>query len=63
MKKVIVLILVLVMVLTLCSCGAKVECDFCGNEVKEKKARSREVFGETMYMCDDCYAEMSEMFE
>lgn len=63
MKKVIVLILVLVMVLTLCACGAKVECDFCGNEVKEKKTHSRTIFGEITYMCDDCYTELSEMFE
>ena len=62
MKKVIVLVLALVMALTLCSCGAKVECDFCGNEVKEKSARSSEMFGETAYMCDDCYTEMAELF-
>ena len=55
MKKLIAFALAIIMLASLCSCGKTVECDFCGNEVKEKKAHVNEVWGETMYICDECY--------
>lgn len=63
MKKIVLVILVIVMLLTICSCGKMVECDFCGNEVKEKTAYTNDVWGETMYMCQECYDELKELFE
>lgn len=65
MKKVISTILAVVVLASavlLTSCGEKAECDFCNEEYPVKKMRESEVFGDTMYMCDECYGEMSEFF-
>lgn len=63
MKKLMSILLVVAVALSFASCGEKAQCDFCNEEYPVKKMRENEVWGETMYMCDECYEEMSEWFE
>ena len=56
MKKVVVLITVIVMLFMITSCEEKVECDFCG---EEKVCEEREIWDETIYICEDCLDELS----
>ncbi len=66
MKKTILAILTVGMLASsalLTSCGEKARCDFCNEEYPVKKMRESEVFGDTMYMCDECYDEMKDMFD
>lgn len=66
MKKTISVILTVVMLissLALTSCGEKAECDFCGEEYLARKMRESEVFGETIYICDECYDELKGALE
>lgn len=43
----------------LTSCGEKHECDFCN---EEKKCEVKSVWGEEIYVCDDCMDELNDMF-
>lgn len=44
----------------LASCGTKAECDFCG---EEKTCKTKNVFGETVSICNDCLDEMSGEYD
>lgn len=62
MKKLIcVLLLVSVMATLLTACG-KFTCDLCGEE-KSGKKYEREVLGETIDICKDCYGELEDLAE
>ncbi|HEX3021998.1 MAG TPA: hypothetical protein VHP81_06370 [Lachnospiraceae bacterium] len=51
-----VIVMVSLLTVMLCACGKKVECDFCG-EVKSCTEKS--LFGEKIYVCDDCIDEFN----
>ena len=55
MKKMMMLAVIGVILVT--GCGKKEICDFCG---EKKSCTSKEVFGETVKICDDCFSELSE---
>ena len=60
MKKLIsVLLLVSVLATLLTACG-KFECDLCGEE-KSGKKYERELLGESIDICKDCYEELEEL--
>ena len=61
MKKILLVVLALVMVLTLGACGKKVTCNICGEEVRASKAHEDEVFGNTVYVCNDCYEDLEKI--
>ena len=55
------LIAVVLVITSFCSCGKEVECDFCDAKYPEHKGNTSEVFGETVHMCPDCYAEFKDV--
>lgn len=59
MKKFIAIVLAIVTLASLCfvfsSCGKTAECFGCGEEYKARKMRKEEFWGETVYMCDECF--------
>lgn len=57
MKKVAVIMAIAIVAALFTACGEKYECDFCG---EEKSCQTRIVFGEKMYVCNDCVDELSE---
>ena len=63
MKRIITFVLAGLILATFTSCGKTVECDFCSEEVNERKAHKSEVFGETMHTCQECYDELVETFQ
>ncbi|MBQ8245797.1 MAG: hypothetical protein IJZ42_01555 [Lachnospiraceae bacterium] len=65
MKKTISIILAILIISTLlCSCGgATVKCDFCDAEYVEAEGETRDLDGETIYICPDCYEYMTEGLE
>ncbi|MBE6534921.1 MAG: hypothetical protein E7678_08180 [Ruminococcaceae bacterium] len=66
MKKTISTIFAILIISTLlCSCveDATVTCDFCDTEYKESKGHTRNIEGEVIYICADCYEYMTEGLE
>ncbi|MBQ7546279.1 MAG: hypothetical protein IJT41_04855 [Clostridia bacterium] len=61
MKKILITLLALCAVLCLlasCSGAAKmVRCSFCGKETSDYHSKTLD--GEKIYVCDDCYAQLS----
>ena len=61
MKKVISIVLAAIVLafsaVALSSCGEKHECFFCE---EEKKCVEKSVWGETVYVCEDCLDEIYE---
>lgn len=60
MKKFAIVIAVITVLSAFTSCGKKVECDFCG---EMKHCEEKNVYGETMFICDNCYDELRELAE
>lgn len=66
MKKTISTIFAILIISTLlCSCveDATVTCDFCDAEYVEAEGETRDLDGETIYICPDCYEYMTEGLE
>lgn len=62
MKKILVLVLALFMLCSLCACGT-VECDVCGEQVSSFNATEEELFGQTVYICDDCNEDLNNLYD
>lgn len=59
-KKVFLILLAMAAMLILTACG-KFTCDLCGAE-KSGRSYKREVLGEQIIICKDCYDEMRFLF-
>lgn len=58
-KKIVAMVLILaVLPSTLVGCKEKVKCDFCGEIAR---CETTEVWGEELYICDDCLDELNEL--
>lgn len=62
MKKIICALLVLVTLLTVfAACGEETfTCHLCGKE-KTSKKHTKEVLGQEVHYCDDCYESLNEL--
>ena len=65
MKRILSLVLLAVMLLTVClsvtACGKKAECSLCGEEYPVRKMEMEEVFGEEVYVCEDCMEDLEDL--
>ena len=60
MKKLICVLLLVVVIATMLTACGKFKCDFCGEE-KTGKKYEREMLGEEVVICKDCYEELEEL--
>ncbi len=60
MRKTRFIFTVLAILVAFSSCNPKSECDFCG---KEKSCKTTILYDEEVNICDDCSAEIGNMFE
>ena len=60
MKRLICVFLLVVMLASLLTACGKFECDFCGEE-KTGKKYERELLGQEVDICKDCYEELEEL--
>ena len=60
MKKLICIVLLVVVMATMLTACGKFTCDFCGEE-KTGKKYERELLGQEVDICKDCYEELEEL--
>ena len=65
MKRILSLVLLAVMLVTLCvsfvACGEKAECSLCEEEYPVRKMEKEEIFGEEVYVCEDCMEDLEDL--
>ena len=60
MKKLICVVLLVVVIATMLTACGKFKCDLCGEE-KSGKKYERELFGQEIDICKDCYKDLEEL--
>ena len=59
MKKLFIILSIISILAMSTSCKSKVECDFCG---EQRYCEERDLFGDTIHVCEDCLNELEEAF-
>lgn len=59
MKKILLILIMTTILFTAASCKTKADCFWCG---EKKYCEERELFDETIYICEDCLNELEEEF-